>query len=117
MAMAALPWRRTPLISVGHRHNQTSPLPNALSLGEGHESRLGRSLSGAVCASASDGHSFGNLTFQSHSWGELRVLTNAITFSLQYRFGWSQYAPPPVEAKPAPLGKKEAALERANAVA
>lgn len=31
----------------------------------------------------------------------------AIMFSLQSRFGWSQYAPAPYEPKPEPLGKKE----------
>jgi hypothetical protein len=40
----------------------------------------------------------------------------AIMFSLQSRFGWSIYAPGPVEAKAEPLGKKEALAREAQAV-
>jgi hypothetical protein len=36
----------------------------------------------------------------------------AIMFSLQCRFGWPQYAPPPPEPKP--LGKKETAQREAQ---
>lgn len=38
----------------------------------------------------------------------------AIMFALQCRFGWSQYAPKPTEAKPEPIGKKAAAEAEAQ---
>jgi len=48
------------------------------------------------------------------SGGSDGTALKAIMFSLQCRFGWSQYAPPPPEPKPAPLGKKEAARHEAQ---
>lgn len=63
-------------------------------------------------ASVVEGKLIGNLMRLAN--GKDGTALKAIMFSLSCRFGWSQYAPPPAEPRPEPLGKKETLAQEAR---